>query len=378
MNLRNLFRPAQTPQDPPAETATLRVTPLSEQYLEQARAVEQLLNTPMPTATQIAQRDPVYWLDEMAPVPDEHAAFERDIAAYAAQTRLMTQDEAQETEEVYPPHGVGEPGTVFTYNPPATNTNWTTRIHWTGETITQAAPPGVFTGAVAPGRHRPRIYGNIEENDPVGEAPTPANPSPCIPLDHPVLAYIRSLVPPALHNDMWVGGSAACKWGQHGDVDVWLGYLDREPTEGEIALMRDTRGEDIWRDDEQYPSPNSFMLHAGVAPDGTKIHIMGAHFSMRDVLEDFDISCHACIRRLVDGGEWLYHEGYTSFYVRLLGWTSAKVTLERGIKFSKRYDDQSFWAHPKTQQCAAEACRMPYVTPKVAEMLEAMQVEEGL
>ena len=316
--------------------------------------------------------DPTPW------VPDENAAFQTNAttgAIQAAPTRdTRTGRAAWRTAYIPPPVWVDETAAL-----PTTVTYETRQVE-----VNQAPVAGRYTGAT-PTRRNPRVYGNI---------PTEATAQPiyaaglqdttCIPFDHPILERIRTIVPPELHDAIWVGGSAACAWGQHGDVDVWIGYLDRDLTtvEERLVIRIGTAAGNLRNneDDETiYPDQNSMMVYAGVAPDGTKFHIMQALVYMPDVLAGFDISCHAVIQHAAGSLERLHHEGWTSTdYVRILSWHSAKTTLERAIKFAKRYGDDSMWTHSKTGQCAAEACDIPYVTPQIADMLDAMQVDEGL
>lgn len=208
----------------------------------------------------------------------------------------------------------------------------------------------------------------------------------CIPSNHIAILDMLPVIPTELHMDMWVCGSACCVFGQHGDVDIWLGRLEGRPTEGHYRLWARVSGHEsnLLRtnedDPEIYDAQNSVLLYKGTASDGTSVHILGALEPMRTVVDNFDISCHASAVRLLDAYRY-FHPGFTHRnLVRILGWPAghAQQTFERGVRFAKRYKDMSFWQHDDTRRCAAEALDMPMITPVQHERLLALEVSEGL
>lgn len=214
--------------------------------------------------------------------------------------------------------------------------------------------------------------------------PPPGAPETgCIPFDHPALQHVRNIVPATIHEMLWVAGSACCTYPLNGDVDVWLGWLAEESTTAQrrhwltVSQYEGNTARDL-PESEIYPGQQSVLLYAGVAPDGTRIHILGALAPMLDVIGNFDISCHAVGVRLSDGFTRAHPLCTRSYHVEILSWTDARKTLMRGIKFSERYGDSGFWQRSSTQRCAAEAFDMPYVTAEMAERVQALSVSEGL
>ncbi len=131
-----------------------------------------------------------------------------------------------------------------------------------------------------------------------------------------------------------------------------------------------------------YPDANSMLLYKGVAPDGTPIHILGATASMTDVLEGFDISCHAYVMKVPAGNDLGFitaHRFATATNcVRIIAWSDPRTTLARAIKFAERYEDYSMWTDVKTHECAAAAFGVPFVTAEQADRLAALEVSVGL
>ncbi len=360
--------PASTPA--PA-TAAWQVTPLSEHVVEQAQVLERMLNTqPLVTAEQMRQA-PVNWITEeeaardfyTMPWPPGEDPPTPVLPPYPVNPPV-----------VLPPPGVAglqgyqyfdERGPAPTYLgiDRATTGQWRTRMTGTAWTTDET---------VAIPNHAPVLHSNVE----------------CIPRDHPVVQHILSLVPERLRAAIWLGGSATTCFGQHGDVDAWIGWLDREPTLEENRLMAQVkRAVGNMRDhqegeiEEEYDNQTSHMLYMGEAPDGTHIHILGAILPMQDVLEAFDISTHARIVHIGNSEHPIafFATGYTERpTVHIRSWHSAKRTLERGIKFAKRYDDERFWHSVKTRECAAAAFGVRIVPPEIVERMELLGVSEGL
>ena len=163
-----------------------------------------------------------------------------------------------------------------------------------------------------------------------------------MPDDAPERDRIRSIIPAAFHAKSWIAGSAATRWGQHGDVDVWItvdGWdewsemWDHFQNLGTILPTRQS--------DEQY----SFMSNILYAQDGLQI-LMPSHHEMgiESVVDTFDISCHAAAVPLQPGTAAPYiHTNYTPPpLVRVLQWANAPNTLRRLFKFSERYGDWSW------------------------------------
>lgn len=210
----------------------------------------------------------------------------------------------------------------------------------------------------------------------------------CIPPDHPAVRFIMEIVPQVLHDAVWLGGSSVTCFGEHGDVDAWIGHADRMLSPVETRLSRsiirtpgNTRGnEDL---DEEYDDMACRMLCSMDAPDGTHIHIMEALHPMREVVEMFDISTHARVFRVMDlragAPGFISALGLTPRpYVRICNVRNARVTLARGIKFAKRYGDDSFWENDATRRCAAEAFGARVVPNEIVERMELLNVSEGL
>lgn len=243
------------------------------------------------------------------------------------------------------------------------NTTYTTRVRLTNENQTWT-------------------YNDYATQDATGSLP-----AECIPADHPVVQHILSLIPESLRDAVWLGGSATTCFGEHGDVDAWIGHWDRELTDAEVRACRDIarqpgntrdhQGDDIL---DEYPNLTSHMLYAGTAPDGTSIHVMQAVVPMQDVLDQFDISTHAQVVQVANGflmGPQIAL-GFTHRpTVVVRNWHHAPTSLTRGIKFAKRYGDDDFWHRESNKRCAADAFGMKLLAPEIVERAELMGLSEG-
>lgn len=204
-----------------------------------------------------------------------------------------------------------------------------------------------------------------------------------IPLDHPAVQRVREIIPARWHSQTWIAGSAAARWPEAwengGDLDVWV--CDVVGSSGRNQLMthlRSLEGLPERDEDAQYAgaATNSWMVYRE-----ERLHVLVSMSHIQDVMRNFDISCHA--QAVALDGQVMAGDGYRE-EVRILSWRDPARTLERALRFLKRYgqlDDVEFWQDPKTLGCMLAAARVSAPSclthTKLQEMFDQM-VEEGL
>lgn len=168
-----------------------------------------------------------------------------------------------------------------------------------------------------------------------------------IPLGHPTLDRVRSLVPPQHLLKCFVAGSAACRYPQNADVDVWVTRL-RQPMWGEMlrhfeALGHTPSAEAL----EEYANVQALLVYSH---DG--LQILLATEDIVRVVANFDVTCHMAAMNVVTGKVWK-HPRYTE-EVRIHWMYDTRKTLQRVAKFAARYGDASAHTDPQIVQ----ACQM--------------------
>ncbi len=153
-----------------------------------------------------------------------------------------------------------------------------------------------------------------------------------IPLDHAVIKRAQELVPAQYHGQMWVAGSAATHYPMNGDVDIWVAEIPRGVDPWKIIPNGRKPPSD---GDEEYMEALKVFEEPG-------LQIMGFRQTMQLMLDTFDISCHAAAVHLTTG-ETLFAAGYSpNVKVVNFSLTRPELTLERYLRFAKRYRD---WDH---------------------------------
>lgn len=172
----------------------------------------------------------------------------------------------------------------------------------------------------------------------------------------PIIREVFGMLPTPLWPHVWVGGSAATHYGQHGDVDVWIGKQGDALSVEEQQLATNLINRPDYRHEnpaENYPGSSSVMVWSGFCQGNTLVHIMMCLKPVEDVLAGFDISCHAAMRNMTTGVE-LKAPGWTRYEVRILNAPNEAKSLMRGIKFAVRYGDDDFFKDLRTREIATK------------------------
>lgn len=200
----------------------------------------------------------------------------------------------------------------------------------------------------------------------------PKNPYSCIPLTHPLVVRAMELIPSEYWGNTWVAGSAATRFGQHNDVDVWVVEVprDRDPW---LVLPTNAKKEASQMEDEEYEQLCVKIYNNA----DEKLQIMALHEDIQFLLNRFDISVH-CGAVNVITGEQLKGQGYSekvtiSNYME----NSPILTLGRYLTFAKRYKDFTGAFDPFVQSCAAAAFNLK-TEKQMQDMLQYCYIDKGL
>ena len=193
------------------------------------------------------------------------------------------------------------------------------------------------------------------------------DPYASIPVDDPTLMHARTLIPPEWWPNTWVAGSAATRFGQHGDVDVWITGVPRDRDLSTILGGPSQLAET----DEEYEHIAIKVYNQ----DG--LQIMACHDPIQHLLSTFDISVHCGAMHLTTG-EQLRGGGYAE-QVLICRYIQEKpiLTLTRYLTFAKRYQDFHGLFSENVQQCAAQT----FLLKTRAQMEQELQdnyVDRGL
>lgn len=196
----------------------------------------------------------------------------------------------------------------------------------------------------------------------------PADPYSCIPVDHPTLTHAQTIIPPEWWGNTWIAGSAATRFGQHSDVDLWITQVPRHLDAWTLLPVNQTKEPD---DTEEYERVALKIYNQ----DG--LQIMATEYNIHQLLGHFDISVHCGAMHVVTG-EQIRGSGYSE-KVLIINYISNKpvLTLTRYLTFAKRYKDFSGMFSESVQKCASETFYLK--TPAQAEqMLRDNYVDRGL
>lgn len=183
-----------------------------------------------------------------------------------------------------------------------------------------------------------------------------------IPLDDPMIERIKTLVPEKYHGQTWVAGSAASRWGQHADVDVWVVGLRKWGEYADLTARLNRASPPItMTTQDNYPDGTGMLAYSG---EGLQI-IPTQLSTIQEVVALFDISCHAAAKHILTGEAHIHPEFCDE--VRVLGWKDPVTTLGRVCKFSKRYMDHQAMRQRNVKELAVLVCG-----------LETVLVPEGL
>lgn len=169
----------------------------------------------------------------------------------------------------------------------------------------------------------------------------------CIPMDHPMVLRAREIIPPVWWVNTYVAGSAATRFGQHADVDVWVTEVPRSQDLWRILPENEKRDVDIGEDYEH------IAIKVYNNPD-EKLQIMATHDPINALLDGFDISVHCGAMNIVTG-EQIRGKGYSE-KVLIVNYIESQpvLTLTRYLTFAKRYRDFGGMFSEKVQKCAAD------------------------
>lgn len=179
-----------------------------------------------------------------------------------------------------------------------------------------------------------------------------ADPYQCIPLEHPLILRAKEIIPEQWWPQTYVAGSAATRFGQHGDVDVWVTAIPRNINP--LTIIPENQGKEChWIEgvEEEY---EHIAIKIYNNPD-EKLQIMACHDDIHTLLASFDISVHCGAMQLVTG-EQIQGPGYSE-KVTICNYIPEKpvLTLTRYLSIAKRYKDFRGMHDEKVQQCAAHS-----------------------
>lgn len=169
-----------------------------------------------------------------------------------------------------------------------------------------------------------------------------------IPLDHPLLLRARALIPTPLWQTSWVAGSAATRFPQNKDVDVWVCNVPQGVSPDSVIT-----GGRLFASVTQETHDGEYDHLSWRAIDEDGLQIMVGHESIQEVLGRFDISCHAAALNLVTG-EVLRGLEYSDD-LKVINFQIAITTITRYLRFAERYGDWTGLTASITMRCAAAA-----------------------
>lgn len=203
-----------------------------------------------------------------------------------------------------------------------------------------------------------------------------------IPRDHPALRAALALIPPDLHDSVWVGGSAATRFPRNADLDLWLSVPradERRVRNALIGAPGNSIADILDPQEIQDYSGFSHLLFVGQAAD-LPVHILLADADMEEVVAEFDCAVHAAAVRAL--GEELIAPGYSTRNV--LSPTSTPrdpaKTLRRLFRFGERYQQWEFLedADQHTFTLMMRLVRLGGFTPRQLRAAARLCVGEGL
>lgn len=200
---------------------------------------------------------------------------------------------------------------------------------------------------------------------------TKLDPYKSIPLEHPILGRVREIIPAQWWGSTWVAGSAATRFGQHQDVDVWITSIPRNINPsviipGPLHIPVEQANEDY--------EHIAIKIYNNLEE---KLQIMACHDDIRTLLNSFDISVHCGATHILTG-EQIRGENYSEL-VTICNYLEAApvLTLTRYLTMAKRYKDFTGMFNAKVQQCAADTFYLK--TPAhVEQMLRDNYIDVGL
>lgn len=165
-----------------------------------------------------------------------------------------------------------------------------------------------------------------------------------IPLDDALILRAKTLIPARFHDRMWVAGSAASNYPMNGDVDVWVEAVDREIDPWNI-IAENPRTRPTDPEDEDYQIALKIWTEPG-------LHIMAHHHTMERMLTGFDITCHSVAVNVEDGRILFGPFYHPSVGIANYCHTRPELTMERYLRFAKRYHDWSNLDSQVVRECA--------------------------
>jgi hypothetical protein len=200
-----------------------------------------------------------------------------------------------------------------------------------------------------------------------------------IPLDDPIIARAKALIPEQHWTNSWVAGSAATRYPQNADVDVWVSveYMRGSP-QLDTIIPGGRRFADLITNApkvEDQEAMEMYMHLAWKAIDEPGLQIMVTQQHIGDLLAKFDISCHVGAVNIVTG-EQLFNTNYSN-QVKIVNFGNPIKTLARYFKFAERYKDWSRQSDPKVAECAASAFNL-YTYEQMRDEMKYMRVDTGL
>lgn len=198
------------------------------------------------------------------------------------------------------------------------------------------------------------------------------DPYSCIPVGDPILIRARELIPPEYWANTWVAGSAATRFGQHNDVDVWVADVPRNRDLWTVLPMNEGKPVST-EENEEY---DHMCVKVYNNPD-EKLQIMSLHESINTLLAKFDISVHCGAMNIVTG-EQLRGSNYSEKVTICNFHENAPIlTLGRYINFSKRYHDFNGVWDANVAACAAASFNLR-TEKQMQDILQYCYIDKGL
>ena len=183
-----------------------------------------------------------------------------------------------------------------------------------------------------------------------------------IPLTHETIQRAKTIIPELYHANSWIAGSAAARYPQNEDVDVWICNVPYDiPLPGIIPV--------------ELAPPHNEEYFTYKAYDQNGLQIMSTYDSIADLLGSFDISCHAVGRNILSGEE-VIGTGYSPD-LKVVHFQNPITTTTRYLKFAKRYNDYTHVHSPKVQECAAKAFNL-FTVGNIKQRNKYLLLEPGL
>ena len=189
-----------------------------------------------------------------------------------------------------------------------------------------------------------------------------------IPFDHPACQQVLALIPEKFHARCWIAGSAATRWPEAweagGDLDVWVCDLRHNESEQLRMLLHPEVMHAAVEEDIDYANGSLLVYNQD------RTHILLTSLSIGDVVDQFDIACHAAAVQVGGGGRLYAHPLFSPHPTIIANPRNPKKSVERVFQFAARYQDwDALWDDPTTRETVIDAFGLVACTPQQRWML---------